>query len=95
MAITRCEISIFGLYSGSMTAVKIRTRKLQRPPRAHPHVRFLRQLRASGRSNMYGAIPYLMETFGVDRTEAFTIVCEFLDSEAAVRASPSADTADS
>ena len=43
--------------------------------------RFLRQLRASGRSNMYGAIPYLMKTFSLDRNTAFTMVCEWLDRQ--------------
>jgi hypothetical protein len=28
---------------------------------------------------MYGAIPYLMEAFALDRLEAFRIVCEWVD----------------
>ena len=50
-----------------------------------PHSRFhsfLRRLRAGGRSNMYGAIPYLMRAFGVDREAAFRIVCEWVDQQA-------------
>jgi hypothetical protein len=43
--------------------------------------RFLRQLRAGGRSNMYGAVPYVMNAFGVDRHTAFTLVCEWLDRQ--------------
>jgi hypothetical protein len=43
---------------------------------------FLKRLRAKGRSNMYGAIPYLMSAFGIDRERAFRIVCEWLDSQA-------------
>jgi hypothetical protein len=43
--------------------------------------RFLRQLRAGGRSNMYGAVPYIMKSFGVDRHTAFQLVCEWLDSQ--------------
>jgi hypothetical protein len=43
--------------------------------------RFLRQLRAGGRSNMYGAVPYLMKAFSVDRHTAFTLVCEWLDRQ--------------
>jgi hypothetical protein len=43
--------------------------------------RFLRQLRASGRSNMYGAVPYVMKAFGVDRHSAFALVCEWLDCQ--------------
>lgn len=44
--------------------------------------RFLRQLRAGGRTNMYGAVPYLMKAFGLDRHTAFAIVCEWLDRQA-------------
>ncbi len=44
---------------------------------------FLRRLRAGGRSNMYGAVPYLMNAFGIDRDTAFRIICEWLDQEAA------------
>jgi hypothetical protein len=44
---------------------------------------FLRRLRAAGRSNMYGAIPYLMRTFALDRETAFRVVCEWEDAQAA------------
>jgi hypothetical protein len=47
-----------------------------RPNRFH---RFLRRLHAGGRSNMYGAIPYLMHTFALDREAAFKVVCEWVD----------------
>lgn len=47
---------------------------------------FLRGLRAGGRSNMYGAIPYLMSAFGISREEAFRVVCEWID----VQISPAA-----
>jgi hypothetical protein len=43
---------------------------------------FLKRLRAGGRSNMYGAIPYLMRTFGLDREAAFRVVCEWEDAQA-------------
>jgi len=43
----------------------------------------LRRLHASGRSNMYGAIPYLMRAFALDRESAFRIVCEWLDRQGA------------
>jgi hypothetical protein len=43
--------------------------------------RFLRQLRADGRTNMYGAVPYLMKTFNLDRDTAFEIVCHWLDQQ--------------
>jgi hypothetical protein len=42
---------------------------------------FLRRLHASGRSNMYGAIPYLMRAFSLDRETAFRIVCEWVDRQ--------------
>lgn len=42
---------------------------------------------------MFGAIPYLMDAFAVDRAEAFRIVCDFLDQEAGGPASPPADGA--
>lgn len=32
---------------------------------------------------MYGAIPYLIDAFGCDRAEAFRMVCEWLDAQAA------------
>jgi hypothetical protein len=47
-----------------------------------PFDRFLRRMRAGGRSNMYGAVPYLMEAFGLDRHAAFRIVCDWLDRQA-------------
>jgi hypothetical protein len=49
-----------------------------RPNRFHS---FLRRLRAGGRNNMYGAIPYLMHTFALDREAAFRVVCEWVDLE--------------
>ena len=54
-----------------------------RAPGGHPGANrfhsFLKRLRAGGRSNMYGAIPYLMEAFALDRERAFRIVCEWVD----------------
>ena len=49
-------------------------------PRARFHA-FLRRLRAKGRSNMYGAVPYLMRAFGLGRDDAFRIVCEWIDAQ--------------
>ena len=52
--------------------------------RLKPHDRclsFLRRLHASGRSNMYGAIPYLMRAFELDRESAFRIVCDWVDRQ--------------
>ena len=42
---------------------------------------FLRRLRAGGRSNMYGAVPYLMQRFDLDRDTAFRVVCEWVDAQ--------------
>jgi hypothetical protein len=60
-----------------------------RPNRFH---RFLRRLNAGGRSNMYGAIPYLMQAFALDRETAFRIVCEWVDQQQAEAAMRSEDT---
>jgi len=49
-------------------------------PRARFHA-FLRRLRAKGRSNMYGAVPYLMRAFGLGRDDAFRIICEWIDAQ--------------
>ncbi|HEU5050675.1 MAG TPA: hypothetical protein VFU00_10150 [Gemmatimonadales bacterium] len=53
----------------------------KRVERGNRYFTFLRRLRAGGRSNMYGAIPYLAAAFGLDRNEAFRIVCEWVDSQ--------------
>ena len=42
---------------------------------------FLRRLRAGGRSNMYGAVPYLMRRFDLDRDTAFRVVCDWVDAQ--------------
>jgi hypothetical protein len=63
----------FGIYSGNMKADTIQS---------NPFFRFLRKLRADGRTNMYGAVPYLMSRFGLSREQAFRIVCEWLDQQA-------------
>jgi hypothetical protein len=49
--------------------------------RANRFHTYLRRLRAGGRSNMYGAIPYLMQAFELDRESAFRIVCEWVDQQ--------------
>ncbi len=56
-------------------------RSVERPNR---YFAFLRRLRAEGRSNMYGAIPYLVAAFGIDRNESFRIVCEWIDAQEAL-----------
>ena len=60
-------------------------------PRARFHA-FLRRLRAKGRSNMYGAIPYLIAEFGCNRDDAFRIVCDWLDQQTATPVDPIAAT---
>ena len=60
----------FGLYSGM---------KHRHPESSF--FRYLRRLRSDGRTNMYGAIPYLMKAFDLDRAAAFDVVCAWLDRE--------------
>jgi hypothetical protein len=59
-------------------------------PRANRYHTFLKRLHAGGRSNMYGAIPYLMAAFDVDREAAFRIVCEWVDQQRSEPAAPPA-----
>jgi hypothetical protein len=51
------------------------------PDRGNRFFRFLRRMKAGGRSNMYGAVPYLMNAFGLDRNAAFQVVCEWMDRQ--------------
>ena len=60
-----------------------RQTRRERPTSGSRFFPFLRRLRAAGRSNMYGAIPYLMRTFALDRDAAFRVVCEWEDAQAA------------
>jgi len=57
-------------------------------PRPNRYHAFLKRLHAGGRSNMYGAIPYLVEAFAIDRTEAFRIVCDWVDGQSAEQPQP-------
>jgi hypothetical protein len=41
---------------------------------------FLNVLRESGKINMFGAAPYLQETFGLKRYEARDIVIEWMEN---------------
>ena len=41
---------------------------------------------------MYGAIPYLMQAFALDRETAFRIVCEWVDQQDAEAAARSEST---
>ena len=63
-----------------------RTVRLARP-RPNRYQTFLKRLQAGGRSNMYGAVPYLMAAFALDRAEAFRIVCEWMDEQQAEESS--------
>ena len=69
------------LYRKSLMSKRLihKRRPRERANRFHT---FLKRLRAGGRSNMYGAIPYLMHAFELDRESAFRIVCEWVDQEA-------------
>jgi hypothetical protein len=49
--------------------------------RLHRFHSFLRRLRAGGRSNMYGAIPYLMRRFDLDREAAFRVICDWINAQ--------------
>jgi hypothetical protein len=51
------------------------------PDRGNRFFRFLRRMKAGGRTNMYGAVPYLMNAFGLDRNAAFQVVCEWMDRQ--------------
>ena len=67
---------------GRLAALPVSPRsvRLERP-RPNRYQTFLKRLRAGGRTNMYGAIPYLMDAFALDRAEAFRIVCEWVDEQ--------------
>jgi hypothetical protein len=56
--------------------------KIRRQSSQERYFRFLSRLSAQGRSNMYGAIPYLAAAFDLDRDTAYRIVCEWLDARA-------------
>jgi hypothetical protein len=66
--------------------------RLERP-KPNRYQTFLKRLSAGGRSNMYGAIPYLMNAFELDRAEAFRIVCEWVDQQRAATAPLDSDGA--
>ena len=39
---------------------------------------FLEKLRRSGKTNMFGAVPYLMIEFGLNKDEAIKILAEWM-----------------
>jgi hypothetical protein len=82
-----CTSAGFGLYSGSRNylanAYTPSVYSMKQSPE-HPLHRlhaFLRRLRAGGRSNMYGAVPYLMRRFDLDRDTAFRVICDWVDAQ--------------
>jgi hypothetical protein len=74
---SKCLMKEIALGAAARTARLVRVDRT-RPNRFHT---FLKRLHSGGRSNMYGAIPYLMQAFGVDRETAFRIVCEWVDHQ--------------
>jgi hypothetical protein len=50
------------------------------------YFKYLNRLRSAGRTNMYGAVPYLVRAFGLDRASAFEVVCRWVDAFEAKRA---------
>jgi len=41
---------------------------------------FLDKLRDSGETNMFGAVPYLIDEFGLTKKEAINILSDWMDS---------------
>jgi hypothetical protein len=52
---------------------------------------FLDGLRASGATNMFGARPYLIQEFGLDKNEAAEVLSEWMETFAE-RQNPSRDS---
>jgi hypothetical protein len=45
-------------------------------------------MKAGGRTNMYGAVPYLMNAFGLDRNTAFQVICDWMDHQEGTKTVP-------
>lgn len=45
------------------------------------HKEYLDELRESGVTNMFGAVPYLQEEFGVDKKEGKAILMDYFNQE--------------
>lgn len=43
-----------------------------------PEFEFLNQLRESGQTNMFGAVPYLMDEFDIERDEAREVLLDWM-----------------
>lgn len=44
------------------------------------HLEFLDELRESGKTNMFGAEPYILQEFNVTKHEAYEILTYWMDS---------------
>jgi hypothetical protein len=86
-----CKAGWFGLYSvvvkSSTTDYSSSIYSMKQSPGnpLHRFHAFLRRLRAGGRSNMYGAVPYLMRRFDLDRDTAFRVICDWVDAQDAAQ----------
>jgi hypothetical protein len=84
---SNCTKPSFGLYSevcnDQLTTFSPSTYSMKKSPGSslHRFHSFLRRLRAGGRSNMYGAVPYLMRRFDLDRDTAFRVICDWVDAQ--------------
>jgi len=84
---TDCVAGSFGIYSVRRNVrpntfhCKHLSMKNSSGHTLHRFHSFLRRLRADGRSNMYGAVPYLMRRFDLDRDTAFRVVCDWVDAQ--------------
>ncbi len=57
------------------------TTKIERPEIVtDKHLDYLDELRASGETNMYGARPYLIGEFGLDKKDAAVILTYWIQS---------------
>ena len=55
--------------------------KVERPKVVkNKHLKYLDELRESGETNMFGARPYLMEEFGLDKEDAKVILSYWMAS---------------
>ena len=43
-----------------------------------PEFTYLNRLRESGRTNMFGAVPYLMDEFDIERDEAREVLLDWM-----------------
>lgn len=53
-------------------------KKIEKPEQKYCD--YLEELRQSGVTNMFGAVPYLMERFGLERSEAKQILSNWMET---------------